>query len=144
MATKELKKIAKNGKVKMKLKIKSIVPYFYLAFDPADLKSTEGNICTRRDLVDQCNNPLSLTLEKTQEERLFFKLQYDLQGENDSLDEMPYFKKIFWRVVLNSFENDSETVVVSSSEEVGKTSSCYSEAECSITSSLEISKVRSV
>ena len=144
MATKELKKIAKNGKVKMKLKIKSIVPYFYLAFDPANLKNTEGNICTRRDLVDQCNNPLSLTLENTQEERLVFKLKYDPQGENDSLDEMPYFKKIFWRVVLNSFENDSETVVVSSSEEAGKSSFCYSEAECSITSSLEISEVRSV
>ena len=57
---------------------------------------------------------------------------------------MPYFKKIFWRVVLNYFENDCETVVVSSSEEAGKSSFCYSKAESSIASSLETSKVRSV
>ena len=144
MPTKELKKIAKNGKVKIRLKIKSIVPYFYLALNPANVKNTEGDTCTRGDLVDQCNNRLGLTLEKTQYEKLVFKLKYDPQGENDSLDEMPYFKKIFWRVVLNSFENDSETVVVSSLEEAGKSSFCYSKAECSIASSLETSKVRSV
>lgn len=144
MPTKELKRIAKNGKVKLKLKIKFIEPYFYLALDPANLRNTEGDTCTRGDLVDQCNNPIGLTLEASQDEKLVFKLKYDPQGENEALDEMPYFKKIFWKVVLNSFENDSETVVVSSSEEAGKSSFCYSEADSSITSSLEISKVRSV
>jgi hypothetical protein len=144
MPTKELKRIAKNGKVKLKLKIKFIEPYFYLALDPANLRNTEGDTCTRGDLVDQCNNPIGLTLEASQDEKLVFKLKYDPQGENEALDEMPYFKKIFWKVVLNSFENYSETVVVSSSEEAGKSSFCYSEAESSITSSLEISKVRSV
>ena len=144
MPTKELKKIAKNGKVKLKLKIKLIEPYFYLALDPANLRNTEGDTCTRSDLVDQCNNPLGLTLETSQDEKLVFKLKYDPQGENEALDELPYFKKIFWKVVLNSFENDTETVIVSSSEEAGKSSFCYSEAECSIASSLEISKVRSV
>ena len=143
MPTKELKRIAKNGKVKMKVKIKFIEPYFYLALNPGNLRNTEGDTCTRGDLVDQCNNPLSLTLEASPEEKLVFKLKYDPQGENEDLDDMPYFKKIFWRVVVNSFEDDSETVVVSSSEEAGKSSFCYSEAENSIASSLAIKKVRS-
>ena len=144
MPTKELKRIAKNGKVKLKVKIKSIEPYFYVAFNPANLRNTEGDTCTQSDLVDQCNNPLSVSLETSPDEKLVFKVKYDPHGENEALDEMPYFKKIFWKVVLNSFENDSETVTVSSSEEAGKSSFCYSEAESSIVSSLEISKVGSV
>ena len=142
MPSKELKKIAKNGKVKIKLKIKSIQPYFYLALDPAHLRNTGDEACTRGDLVDQCSNPLGLTLEVSQDEKVVFKLRYDPNGENEALDEMPYFKKIYWRVVVNSFEDDSETVVVSSSEEPGKSSFCYSEAECSIASNLQISKVK--
>lgn len=47
--TKELKKISRNGKVKFKVKIKSIQPYFYLALDPANLRNTEGQLCTRGD-----------------------------------------------------------------------------------------------
>lgn len=141
MPSRELKRIAKNGKIKIKVKIKFVEPYFYLALDPANLKNSEGKTCTREDLVDQSNNPLALTLEASPDEKLVFKLKYDPQNENEALDEMPYFKKIFWRVILNSFEDDSETVVVSSSSEAGKSSFCYSEAECSITSSLEMRKV---
>lgn len=94
-------------------------------------------------MIDQCNNPLALTLGPSLAEKLVFKLKYDPQAENEALDEMPYFKKIFWKVILNSFEDEFETVVVSSSEEAGKSSFCYSEAENSIESSLDISKVRS-
>ena len=141
MPTKDLKKVAKNGKVKIRLKIKSIEPYFYLGIDPSHLKDTEGDECTRRDLVDQCNNPLGLSLKSSPDGKVVFKLKYDPNGENVALDDMPYFKKIYWRAVVHSFENISETVVVSSSEEAGKSSFCYSEAECCITSSLEMSKV---
>ena len=142
MPSKDLKKVAKNGKVKIRLKIKSIESYFYLGIDPVHLKDAEGEGCTRGDLMDQCNNPLGLSLQSSQDGRVVFKMKFDPNGENVALDEMPYFKKIYWRAVVNSFVDDSKTVVVSSSEEAGKSSFCYSEAECSITSKLEMSEVR--
>lgn len=141
MPSKDLKKVAKNGKIKIRLKIKSIESYFYLGIDPVHLKDAEGEGCTRGDLMDQCNNPLGLSLQSSQDGRVVFKMKFDPNGENVALDEMPYFKKIYWRAVVNSFVDDSKTVVVSSSEEAGKSSFCYSEAECSITSKLEMSEI---
>lgn len=139
---KEMKKISKNGKVKINLKIKLMEPYFYLALSPEKIRNNYGDTCTREDLVDQCNNSLSLTLAASQNEKVVFTLTYDPQGENKTIDETPYFKKIFWRITLNSLENNSETVVVSSSDEPGRSSFCYSKAMNSIISSLDIQKVR--
>lgn len=141
MPTKDLKKIAKNGKVKIRLRIKSIEPYFYLGIDPQNLKGGDDEGCTRGDLVDQCKNPLGLSLLPSEDNKVTFKLKYDPNGDNVALDEMPYFKKIYWRAIVNSFENDAETVVVASSDEAGKSSFCYSEAECDITSDLDMDKV---
>ena len=75
MRTKELKKIAKKWKSEDQVEDK--IHCTVLLSCAKSCKCEEGDTCTRGDLVDQCNNRLGLTLEKTQDEKLVFKLKYD-------------------------------------------------------------------